>query len=189
MARTARKPKDDDGGEVKTKDFALAIKLYRHDINPALSKVGEYNQEAATAYKAIKKSCHIQPQAAKLAFKLDGMEEAKRDDFLRCFTGLLTELNIPLQSNDLVDQMEDKDDAGKAPSGPAAVVSRPKPKLVTIPSDGTETDLADAAFEASDEELAKQEGRGKPTPGTGAAAIEAMKAAAAAAGEDEGIEG
>lgn len=104
MARAAKK--DEFEGEIPEKDFAHAVKLYRHDIKPALSKVGEHNQEAATAYKAIKKTCHIQPQAAKLAFKLDGMEEAKRDDFIRCFTGLCKELNIPLDPVDLVDMAE-----------------------------------------------------------------------------------
>ena len=87
-----------------------------------------------------------------------------------------TEFNIPLQSNDLVDQAE------KAP--PA------KPRLVTVPSGDhpdDDSDLADSGgsdpkdgsdgeeFEAKPEELAKQEGRGrKPKAGTGAAAIAAM---------------
>lgn len=137
MARTARK-KSDDVEEVKAKDFAGAVRTWRIDIKPALSLAGEHNQDAGTGYKHIKKNCHIQPQAAKLAFKLYGMEDAKRDDFLRCFTGLLAELNIPLQSSDLVDAMEGKTEE-----------SRPKPKLVTlpmgVPSDGSETDLADAA--------------------------------------------
>ena len=150
MARAARKPKDDDGGEVKAKDFAGAVRTYRNDIKPAISKVGEHNQEASSGYKHIKKNCHIQPQAAKMAFKLDGMEEARRDDFLRCFTGLLKELGIPLESNDLVDQAQ-----------------RPKPQLVTIsvpnhPED--DSDLADPSGE-------------EPTEGTAAAAMAAMRAA------------
>lgn len=150
MPRAARKPKDDDSGAIATKDFALAVKLFRHDIKPAISKVGEHSQEVSTAYKAIKKSCHIQPQAAKLAFKLEGMEEAKRDDFLRCLTGLLGEFNIPLQPSDLVDQMAEQ---------------RPKPQLVTIPTgDGTDNDLADPSGV-------------EPTSGTGAAAMAAMRAA------------
>jgi len=160
--RKAR-PVEEDAGEIKTKDFAGAVRAYRQDILPAQSKVGEFAQEQSTAYKHIKKMCHIQPQAAKAAFKLDGMEEAKRDDWLRCFTGLLRELNIPLKSNDLVDQAERKPKAA--------------PALATmgIPSDGTETDLADAAEgdpkddsdgddgafeEAGDDELAAQAGRG-----------------------------
>ena len=149
MARTARK-EPDDTGEIKTKDFAGAVRLWRNDIKTAASESATQMQTIGEAYKTIKKGCNIQPQAAKLAFKLDGMEEAKRDDFLRCFTGLLAELGIPLQSNDLVDQAQGKDR-----------YTRPKPSLVTVPlSDGSETDLADAAED--------------PAPGTGAAAIAAM---------------
>ena len=153
MSRTARK-EPDESGVVPTKDFKTAIRLYRSDIKPALSKSGEFNQEASTAYKAIKKTCHIQPQAAKLAFKLEEMEEAKRDDFLRCLTGLLKELNIPLQSNDLVDQAQ-----------------RPKPQLVTLASP--------PAHPADDSDLANPSGE-EPTSGTGAAALKAMRAADAA---------
>lgn len=174
MARTARKPKDDDTGEIKVKDFDLARKLYTGDIKPAVAKAGEAMQEASTAYKAIKKSAHIQPQAAKLAFKLAEMEEAKRDDFLRCLGGLLKQFNIDIAPRDLVDAMGATDDG----------YARPKPHggLPTIPSDGSETDLADAgAFEESTaEELARQEGRGEASAGTSAAAIEAMKQAASA---------
>lgn len=137
MARTARK-KEDDTGEVAKKDFKSAVRAYRTDIKSAASKVGEHAQEISTAYKFIKKNCHIQPQAAKVAFKLEDMEEAKRDDFIRCFVGLLEEMNIPLQSNDLVDQAEGKTEP------------RPRPSLVTIPGGpGIESDdeLATAAGE------------------------------------------
>lgn len=154
MARTARKPPE-DGGVIPAKDFAGAVRLYREDIRPAQSKVGEHAQEQSTAYKAIKKNCHIQPAAAKLAFKLAETEEAKREDFIRCLVGLLGELNIPLQSADLVDVAE-----GKAP----VASPRGKPKLVTVPvSDGVDADLADPSSI-------------EPTSGTGAAAIAAMRA-------------
>jgi hypothetical protein len=97
----ALQPKEDDmarpkksdtpiNGEVPKPDFELAAKIYREDIRPAMSGVGEHAQEMSTAYKEIKKRAHIQPQAARLAFRLvdDGIE-AKRDDFLRSFKGLL----------------------------------------------------------------------------------------------------
>ena len=154
MARTARK-EPDDTGEIKNMDFAGAVRAYRTDIKPALSKVGDAAQEASTAYKHIKKNCHIQPGAAKLAFKLDDMEEAKRADFLRGFVGLLNELNIPLQSADLVDQAEGKADK----------YARPKPaiSLVTL-NTGDDSDLADPSGV-------------EPESGTGAAAMAAMRAA------------
>lgn len=169
MPRTARKAPDDTG-EIKPKDFARAVKLYRQDIKSAASEAATQNQSIGEAYKVIKKGCHIQPQAAKAAFKLDGMEEAKRDDFLRCFTGLLRELGIPLEPVDLVDSMEGRDDRYA------------RPTLVTVPagtpSDGTETDLADAGefTEMTEAELATQRDRVEPAPGSGAAARAKMKA-------------
>jgi hypothetical protein len=127
MARTARK-EPEDFGEIKEKDFAGAVRTYRGDILPAQSKVSEHSQELSTAYKHIKKSLHIQSGAAKQAFKLSDMEDSKRDDWLRCFNGLLSELGIALVP-DLVDAM--------------GSTERPKPKLVTIPAavEG-DTDLA-----------------------------------------------
>lgn len=178
MTRTARKPKDDDTGLIKPKDFAQAKRLYLNDIKPAGSRQGEAMKDATDGYKAIKKGCNIQSTAARSAFRLVEMEDAKRDDWLRGFVGLLAEFNIPLQSNDLVDQAE------KAP--PA------KPRLVTVPAGDHPADDSDLAggdgdppaggdgFEATPAELAKQEGRGKAKPGTGAAAIAAMKGAAGA---------
>lgn len=147
MARAARKPKDDDTGEIKVKDFAQAVRLYRTDINKAVSDAATSMKDASDAYKVIKKHCNIQPGAAKLAFKLDKMEEAKRDDFLRCFTGLLKELNIAINPTDMVDMMQADDG-----------YARPKPHLglVTL-SDGSETDLADAADETSADEAGQED--------------------------------
>jgi hypothetical protein len=82
MARPKRKAAD-EVVEIQKPDFDLAKRIYFNDIKPAQSKVGEHAQEMSTAYKEIKKAAHIQPQAAKLAFKLVEMEESKRDDFLR----------------------------------------------------------------------------------------------------------
>lgn len=125
--------------EVHAPDYALAVRIYREDIKPAQSKVGEFAQEQSTAYKAIKKRAHIQPQAAKLAFKLDDMESAKRDDFLRSLNGLLKALNI-FMPTDLVDAAE-----GKGATGDSVVPmgERRKPQLATVPmSDGVDVDLA-----------------------------------------------
>jgi hypothetical protein len=158
MARTARKPKDDDGGVVQSKDFDRAKKYYFEDIKPARSKASEFMQEVSTAFKAVKKICGIQPGAMKAALKLVEMEEAKREDWLRSFNGVLRNHNIDPDPKDMVDQMQAEDG-----------YARPKPALVAVPlSDGEETDLADAAGgeqfeESSEEELARQEGRGGET--------------------------
>jgi hypothetical protein len=148
MARTARKPKD-DGGAIVAMDTAKARSLYLNDIKPAQSKVGEFMQEISTAFKAVKKACGIQPGAMKAAIKLVEMEDAKRDDWLRCFNGYLKESGIDPNPRDMVDLMGDDGYA------------RPRPTLVTVPHDGDNSDLADAAefIESSPQELAQQEGR------------------------------
>lgn len=148
--RTARKPKNDDTGEVKPKDFAQAKRLYLSEIKPANTRQGDAMKDASDSYKAIKKTCLIQSTAARAVFRLVEMEGAKRDDWIRGFVGLLAEFNIPLQSNDLVDQAE------KAP--------RPKPQLVPVGDHpGDDSDLAGEFDEATEEELAAQEGRGGAT--------------------------
>lgn len=135
MAKAATKPIT---SEVPQKDFAGAVRIYRNDIKSAVSKAGEHMQEVSTAYKAVKKNCNIQPGAAKLAFKLDSMEEAKRDDFLRCFNGLCKEMNI-VMPRDMVDAAQ-----GKPVEPIIPEADRPKPALVAVgkPDD---SDLAEAA--------------------------------------------
>lgn len=139
----ARPKKQETVEEVGAPDFALAVRLYRQDIKPAQSKVGEYAQEQSTAFKRIKKEGNIQPQAAKAAFKLDEMEESKRDDWLRSFNGLLKELGI-FMPVDLVDAAEGKGATGEnvVPSG-----QRPRPKLATVPA--SEPPVVDGTKEAS----------------------------------------
>ncbi|MBO9380434.1 hypothetical protein GG804_27090 [Sphingomonas histidinilytica] len=123
-------------GEVPKPDFEMAVKIYREDIRPAQGTVGEAAQEMSTAYKAIKKQAHIQPQAARLAFRLDAMEESKRDDYLRCFRGLLKELKIFMPS-DLVDAAQGNGDAG---GEVIPIGERRPPQLATVPRD--DSDLA-----------------------------------------------
>lgn len=157
MARTARKPKDDDTGEIKPKDFAQAKRLYFADVKPARTAQGEAMKDASDAFKSIKKDCLIQTSAARAVFRLVELEDAKRDDWIRGFVGLLAEFNIPLQSNDLVDRAE-------------APPAKPRPHLVPVgdhPAD--DSDLAnggdgDEFEEASEDELAAQEGRKAKSP-------------------------
>lgn len=125
-----RKKEGTINGEVPKPDFALAVKLYRDDIRPAMGTVGEGAQEMSTAYKAIKKQAHIQPQAARAAFRLVDMEESKRDDWLRSFNGLLKEFKLFMPS-DLVDAAEGKGSLGEnvVPMG-----QRAKPQMATMPA-------------------------------------------------------
>lgn len=156
MARPKKTPEVE---AVRAPDFALAVRLYRQDIKPAQSKVGEHSQEMSEAYKAIKKRAYIQPQAARLAFRLDDMEESKRDDFLRSFNGLLKEMRI-FMPVDLADMAEGKGSAGETvvPIGKGA-----KPKLATIPmSDGKDNDLAGDFGDGEIKSPAHDEGDGEP---------------------------
>jgi len=149
----APQPKEDDmarpkksgtpiNGEVPKPDFALAAKIYREDIRPAAGKVGEHAQEMSTAYKDIKKKAHIQPQAARAAFRLVDMEEAKRDDYLRSFFGLLGELKL-FTRTDMVDAAEGKGTIGE---NVMHFGGSTKPKLATIPpAVKDDADLADGA--------------------------------------------
>jgi hypothetical protein len=117
--------------EVQTKDYTGAVRTYRQDILPAIGKVGNAAQEASTAYKHIKKNCHIQPAAARLAFSIDKMEEAARDDFLRSLNGLLTELRIfmPRDMIDIANGAPVDGDQGIVPTG-----ERPKSFLAAVSS-------------------------------------------------------
>lgn len=168
-AAMARPKKTQENVEViKQMDFDRAVKLYRGDIKPALSEAASQNQSIGEAYKAIKKECHIQPQSAKAAIKASEMEEARRDDHLRGFCGMLNALVgfdlVTFNGGDLVDQAEGRD-AG--PRMKLVTTGDAEPPLqMGVPSDGTETDLAEAGeadddfTEATEEELARQEGRG-----------------------------
>jgi len=125
MARGAKK-KEDEVEQIGKPDFDRALRIYREDIKPAQAKVGEFAQEQSTAYKEIKKDCNIVPGAAKLAFKLDQMEDTKRDDFLRSLNGLMKVLNIGL-SADLVDQAEGDDVGGVIP-----VAKSSRPQMMSV---------------------------------------------------------
>lgn len=92
-------------GEVQKMDFDTAKRLLLNDVRVANSRAGEHNQEASTAYKAIKKQCNIDTGMAKLVLKLHGMDDDKRDHQLRSLRGLLLAFNIGL-TPDLVDTME-----------------------------------------------------------------------------------
>jgi hypothetical protein len=125
MARP-KKQADDGVEEIGKPDFDRAIRIYRQDIKPAQSKVGEFAQEQSTAYKEIKKGCNIHPGAAKLAFKLDQMEDARREDFLRSLSGLMKALNIGV-SADLVDQAE-----GESLGDVIPVVESTRPAMMAV---------------------------------------------------------
>lgn len=124
MGRPKRKPAE-QVEQIEAPDYDGALRIYREDIKPAASKVGEHNQELSSAYKAIKKQCRIPGWVMKLGIKLDGMEEAKRDVEMRALSGLLSAMKIGI-TRDIVDAAEGKD----APEVIPTVAARPKIELV-----------------------------------------------------------
>lgn len=147
MARAAKKKTDDAVTEIKTMDFDRVKKLYLNDIKPARSEASSQGQTVAEAMKVIKKQCHVEPQGARKAFSAFEMEDAHREIHIRSFVGVFNALigfeAITCNFGDLVDQAEGK-----------AEPKRPKPNLVAVPtpSDGTETDLADAGEDPDEDE-------------------------------------
>lgn len=162
MGRPRKKDTGIINGEVPKPDFALAVKLFRDEIRPAMGTVGEGAQEMSTAYKAIKKQAYIQPQAARAAFRLVDMEESKRDDYLRSFNGLLTELKI-FMPTDLVDKAEGKDTGSNVV--PMGAGKRPASGLVTMPAPyvGDDADL-NPEPEAAAEPVAGEPEQVEPEP-------------------------
>lgn len=124
------RPKKGDAAaviEIKAPDFEKAVRIFRADIKPANEKSGEEAQKASTAYKAIKKECHVNTRAAKFVFQLAGESEEKRNDVLRSVRGLLGAMNIGI-TDDLVSQAEGED------SGAAVIptADAERPSLATV---------------------------------------------------------
>lgn len=124
MARTA-KPKDDEVKEIKTPDFAKAIRIISKDIDPADEKNAKARGDLSASWKAIEDDCYCNKAAAKTFRRIRNMSDEVRDDYLRTLYGLMKADNLGI-SSDLVDQMED----GDAPDMP--VSKRTKRALVTV---------------------------------------------------------
>lgn len=132
---------DDDmtSTEVKQMDLEKFERLYRGDIKPAKSEAAAQNQIVGQAFKAIDKECHMRRDASKVAIQIFEMEELHGEDWYRTFVAATNQLHkrkmLTFHGGDLVDMAEG---------------------LVTL-DDNLDSD----EFEASEEELSKQEGRGR----------------------------
>lgn len=156
---------DDDGaheggGEYHKPDAALAFKIYDSEIKAKLAHMATIKGDLSEPHKRIKENAHFPRKVLDFIVSLEDMEDSKRDHFLLALSEGLRHRRLYLP-RDLV-TIADGDAGGSViPMG-----ERSKPKLATLPmsapSDGTETDLADAGDgfdEASEDELAAQEGR------------------------------
>lgn len=180
MARMARAPKDDHDngegggitGEYKRPDAKRALKIYTEEIAPKKAHMDTIKGDLSDPFKRIKDDCHTPRKMLELVVGLTDMEDAKRAHHLLALNLLLEAAGLEMP-RDLVTMAEGKDGDPVIPTA-----ARPKPKLVEPPvaHPTDDRDLAGDFTEATEEELAQQEGRGDPAPGTGAAARKAMAA-------------
>ena len=107
--------------------YERAIKVMTHDVHPAEEKNAGSRGDLSAAWKVIEDDCHVNKGAAKLYYKLTGMSDEKRDDFLRSLYGLMETGGMGI-SSDLVDRMETD---GEAPTMPVAGAKK-KAGLATL---------------------------------------------------------
>lgn len=108
-------------------DYERAIKVLTNDVHPQQEKNAKSRGELSAAWKVIEDDCHVNKGAAKLYFKLTGMSDEKKDDFLRSLYGMMETGGLGI-SADLVDRMETD---GEAPTMPIAG-AKPKEGLATL---------------------------------------------------------
>lgn len=162
-------------GEYKRPDAVAALKIFQSEIAPKLAHMSTLKGDLSDPYKRIKDDCHFPRKVLDFAITLDDMEEAKRDHWLLALSLIFRELGL-FVPRDLVTMAQGEDGDNVIPIGER----RGDDDLVTL----TESNDAGEPFEASEEELARQEGRPRrgeePKPGTGAAARKKMKDSASA---------
>lgn len=125
MARQAKPEAEEQATEIQPPDFEKALRILSNDVRPAEEKNAGSRGDLSAAWKAIEDDCHCNKPAAKAFYKLQGMSEEKRDDYLRTLYGLMQAGGIGI-SRDLVDAME----SGDAPSMPEAEPRERKLELV-----------------------------------------------------------
>ncbi len=160
-------------GEYHRPDAQAAIQRYKDAIAPKKTHISTLTGDLSEHYKFIKDDCHFPRKVLDFLMQLDDMEGAKRDHFLLAFNMGLKELNLFLPS-DLVTMAQGEDGGNVIPMGQRQDATE------DLSADLEGASSTDIFEEASEEELAKQEGRGEPKPGTGAAARKKMKDSAPA---------
>lgn len=183
MATAAKQETGPVSGEYKRPDATRAFEIYDKQIKPKKGQMETLRGDLSDPYSLIKDQCHFPRKILDLIVFLENQEDAKRDHMLLALSEGLKHRKMFMPS-DLVTRANGEEGGDIVPTG-----ERPKPQLVTIagrPATGDETDLADAgaevaanragpedgsnpsdgsdgddgSFEATEEELAKQSGRG-----------------------------
>lgn len=149
-------------GEYKRPNAAKAFDIYDRQIAPKMEHLATVKGDLSQPYQDIKDQANYPRKVLNFIIGLEGMEDAKRDHTLLALAEGLRHRKI-FMPRDLVTMAQGEDGEQIIPTG-----QRAGGGLATLMD-------ADGDFdEASEEELAAQQDR--PAPGTGAAAIKAMKA-------------
>jgi hypothetical protein len=178
--RKAREPKPDAeagegtgiSGEYAGPDAAKAFDIYDKQIKPKLAKMDTLKGDLSQPYDDIKSHANFPRKVLNFIIALEAEEDAKRDHMMLALSEGLKHRKLFLPT-DLVSMAN-----GEAGGSVIPTEDREDDALSGLDQDDEDDDFT----ESSEEELAAQEGRGeksKAAAGTGAAAIEAMKGAAA----------
>jgi hypothetical protein len=159
---TAAKEEGENGGEYKRPDAAKAFDIYHKQIKPKLTKIDTARGELSQPWQDIKEHAHFPRPVMNFIISLGNIDDdAKRDHYLLALRDGLRHEKMFLP-RDLV-TMADGDDGEDL----VDTEDRPGLRLVGIDDDeeaqppSDDSDLADDEFtEATEEELARQEGLG-----------------------------
>lgn len=155
-------------GEYKRPDAALAFKIYDEQVKPKETHLATIKGDMSEPYQQIKDQAHFPRKVLNFIIALENEEDAKRDHLLLALSEGLKHRKL-FMPRDLVTMAQGDDGDDVVPTGER------DEDADMFALDGDDFD------EAGEEELAQQKARSKPKPGTGAAAVAAMKAATAEA--------
>lgn len=201
MGRPKKKQEDDfdsgdgDGitGEYQRPDAAKAFKIYDEYIAPKKAQISTLTGDCSQPWQDIKKTAHFPRSVMNFLLALENIDDdAKRDHHLLALSEGLKhrKLFVP---DDLVTRSD-----GTAGDEVVPTAARPKPFLAAVGTSNlheaigfTEADEAELAAQKDRPSVAKAKAEAEtaaedatePQPGTGAAAIAAMKKQAEEAGK------
>lgn len=145
MGAAAKKDQEPENTEYKRPDAAKAFEIYDKQIKPKKAHISTLTGDLSQPFDDIKSHAHFPRKVLDFIIALEDLEDFKRDHFLLALSEGLKHRKLYLPS-DLVTRAQGNDGGPVVPAG-----ERPALKLATLPEDD---------FEASEEELAQQTGRG-----------------------------
>lgn len=165
----AAKQEPQNGGEYKRPDAAKAFDIYDKQIKPKLTKIDTARGELSQPWQDIKEHAHFPRPVMNFLISLENIEdEAKRDHYLLALSDGLRHRKLFLP-RDLV-TMSDGTDGAEI----VQMADRKKPQLATlagdpdlemgVPSDGEETDLAEAGEDDEPDTQIEGDGIGEALP-------------------------